>query len=699
MFFRVVLFGALALPALVDSVRSAEFPAPSPQIHMQIDDARRVTLYSTTPPWARPENDLGKVPDSMTLLGLQLALRRPAAQERLLEKLMQDQLDRNSPRYHKWITASEYGHRFGVAVRDVNKILAWLTSRGFKAKADTTSRMRIDFAGTAGQVRDTFHTEIHRVRVHGEAHVTNMSDPQIPAALAPVIAGIAWLNDFRPKPQYTGDQSCEPFDASGNKKSTCYWVVPADLWTIYNFPVSAYNGTGQTIAVMEGAPPLFGNEDWCNFRTEFLEPTCSSQLFSVVNPGGCTAPSGYSSAEVALDPEWASAAAPGANIVLAACADQGTNPGYLIALEKYVDQYTAQIISMSFGFCEAALGLGGDSVLNTTYQQAAAEGFSVFVAAGDAGAAVCDWGSGYGYATQGIAVSGYASSSYVVAVGGTTFADWALGTEATYWNSQNGQYWNSARSYIPEIPWNSSCGNALTAGYYGYARTYGSNGFCNSGFPNHTNQFLAVLGGSGGPSACGIPAPGGGCAGYPKPSWQNGIVGNPGDGVRDIPDVSIFAGGEEWGHKLVYCNEYLNAICTNGPGSWATSFSAPIFAGIQALIDQRVGEHIGNPNPTYYALAKAEYGQNGSSSCLSVNAAGGNHCVFYDVSSLSSGDSTTVVPCKGNINCYLDGAKYGVLSSNDSNYAPAYTSNPGWDFTTGIGSPNVTNLVNAWPIP
>lgn len=162
----------------------------------------------------------------------------------------------------------------------------------------------------------------------------------------------------------------------------------------------------------------------------------------------------------------------------------------------------------------------------------------------------------------------------------------------------------------------------------------------------------------------------------------------------------------------MYCNQYVTGQhCTaNSPHNWTpsggTSFSAPIFAGIQALINQHVGAPVGNPNPTYYAFAKSEYGQNGNPNCLSTHATAGNSCIFYDVSYLNSpNDSTIVVPCKPSngviINCYRDGAAVGVLSTDNSSYAPAYAiaSQFGWDFTTGIGSPNVTNLVNAWPVP
>lgn len=192
---------------------------------------------------------------------------------------------------------------------------------------------------------------------------------------------------------------------------------------------------------------------------------------------------------------------------------------------------------------------------------------------------------------------------------------------------------------------------------------------------------------------------------YPKPSWQSGILGNPNDQVRDLPDVSIFAGGSEWGHSFPFCNSFdAGGSCTNGPQTWeysgGTSFSAPIFAGIQALINQRYGGAVGNPDLTYYELANEEYGRSGNPSCQPINVSTGNSCIFYDVSELnSSTGSTTVVPCEGSNSCYLPSGEYGVLSTSTSSYVGAYTSQLGWDFTTGLGTPNVTNLVNAWRVP
>src|ERR1700674_1365215 len=115
-------------------------------------------------------------------------------------------------------------------------------------------------------------------------------------------------------------------------------------------------------------------------------------------------------------------------------------------------------------------------------------------------------------------------------------------------------------------------------------------------------------------------------------------------------------------------------------------------AGIQALINQKAGGPQGNPAHVYYQLAAAEYRSSGSSSCNSNNGnAVASNCIFYDV---TLGDID--VDCVGP-NCYLGGGSVGVLSTSNSAFTPAYGTTIGWDFATGIGAVNATNLVNNWP--
>jgi subtilase family serine protease len=421
-----------------------------------------------------------------------------------------------------------------------------------------------------------------------------------------------------------------------------------------------------------------------------------------VHPGSCTNPGTVASTEVeaTLDAEWASAAAPSAAIELASCADTSTTFGGLIALENLLDSSEPpSIVSISYGECEAENGATANAAYNTIYEEAAAQGVSVFVSAGDEGAASCD--ADETTATHGIGVSGFASTPYNVAVGGTDFGDTYAGTNSTYWSSSNGTTYGSALSYIPEIPWNDSCASVLIATVQGYSTTYGSSGFCNSR-PGE-QDFLTTASGSGGPSGCATGSPtisgvvSGSCKGYAKPTWQS-LVGNPADGVRDLPDVSLFAANGVWSHYYIFCDSDTrdDVTCSGAPSNWSgaggTSFASPIIAGIQALVNQKQAAKQGNPAPVYYAIAELEYGKKGDASCNSTSGnAAASSCIFYDV---TLGDND--VNCTGSHNCYLPSGRNGVLSTSSSTYAKAYPTGTGWDFATGIGTVNAINLVDGW---
>ncbi len=680
------------------------FVPAAPQITQAIDSNQLIAMSNNVRPEATAANDAGRVADSLPLENMLLLLHRPDDQEQALEQFMADQLDPESPNYHQWLTAEQVGE-YGPAQSDIDTLTSWLQSQGFTINQIHADGMTIDFSGTAGQVAQSFRTEIHNLDVDGAAHIANMSVPEIPAALAPAVVGVVSLNDFRPhtnfkpRPQYTISDSLHA-------------IVPADLATIYNLnPLfngsPRIDGTGQTIVLLEEEDPFTVN-DINTFRSTFGLPALGTK-YSAVHPGNCTDPGNLqdgTDGEVELDIEWAGAAAPGAALHMASCADSNTTFGVLIAAQRLNSANdAAKLWSVSYGLCEAEQGTTLNAAFVSTYQTAAARGVSVFVSSGDEGASSCD--ANQSAATHGIAVSGWASTPYNVAVGGTDFGDSFAGTTSTYWNAANTSTDGSAKSYINEIPWNDSCASVLIASFFGGTSTpYGTAGFCNSA--TGEANFLSTGSGSGGPSNCfaGIPANGSGsggtCAGQAKPSWQVGFLGNPADGVRDIPDVSLFAANGVWGHYFVYCYSDLasgqgGASCSGAPSGWSgaggTSFSSPIMAGIQALVNQRANSSQGNPNPTYYALAKTEYGASGNANCNSTlgNGVAGS-CIFYDV---TQGDMD--VNCTGTHNCYRPSGTNGVLSTSNSAYQKAYGTGTGWDFATGIGTVNATNLVNNWP--
>jgi subtilase family serine protease len=672
-----------------------------------VDESRRHSLAGNTRPEATVRNDGGAVADNLPMEHMILQLARSASDEQALKEHIDSLHDPASPNYHRWMTASEFGAAWGAAEADRGAVTQWLESHGFTVNSIAPGGMTIDFSGTAAQVREAFHTEIHHLNVNGARHIANMSDPDIPEALAPAVAGIVSLHDFSPRPMKRVHADYT-YTAGG---STYQAVTPGDLATIYNLnPLFAakipITGTGQTIAVIEDSD-LYKSSDWSTFRSTFGLTKYSSGSLTTVHPAPVSGPNNCGApgvvagddGEAILDAEWASAAAPGAAIEVAACANTRSTFGGLIALQNLVGSATPpSIVSISYGECEAENGAASNAAFNAIYQQAVAEGVSIFVAAGDEGAASCD--AGAQGATHGIGVSAFASTPYNVAVGGTDFGDTVAGTNSTFWSSTNTSF-ASALSYIPEIPWNDSCADGLLAGYFGYSTVYGSAGFCGSSTARNYG-YLVVAAGSGGPSGCatGTPAStgvvGGTCKGYAKPSWQAGVTGISTDTVRDIPDVSLFAANGVWGHYYVDCWSNIRAggaSCAGAPSTWdgggGTSFSAPILAGIQALVNQQYGAQ-GNPNYVYYKLA-------------ALPGLGGS--IFHSV---TQGDND--VNCGGTTACFgatqSSGGGFGrrgsnvsyngALSTSTTSLAPAYKAETTWNFAAGLGSVDVSNLVKNW---
>jgi len=219
------LFAIPAFALALSMSASAQTPA---LITQPIDNNNLVTLVGNTRPEANAADDLGPVSDAFTMDHMLLQLQRSPQQEAALDQFIQQLNQPSSPNYHHWLTPAQFGSKFGLAQSDLNTIAQWLQSQGFTVNTVYPSGILIDFSGTAGQVRTAFHTEIHNLNVKGAAHIANMRDPRIPAALAPAVAGIVSLHDFMPHPAYVKS----PSYTIGNDY---YLLVPQDLATIYNF--------------------------------------------------------------------------------------------------------------------------------------------------------------------------------------------------------------------------------------------------------------------------------------------------------------------------------------------------------------------------------------------------------------------------------------------------------------------------------
>ena len=658
-----------------------------PRVTGPIDSARRVTLRGNTHPLARPRFDRGAAPDQQPLDRMLLLLKRAPEQEAALRELLDEQQTKSSPDFHHWLTPQEFGARFGPADADVQAVAAWLESRGFQVSRLSAGRTVIEFSGSAGQVRSTFHTEIHNYAVNGGEYWANARDPQIPEALAAVVAGFASLNNFPRKPfthvfgtfRRYKDGRVEPEYTFSSGNGTYYALAPTDFGTIYNLlPLwkAGYTGTGQTIAIVSDSN--INLADSTDFGLLFhLTPNNPEVILDGPDPGLTS-----SETEADTDTQWAHAAAQNATIKLVVAEDTETTAGIDLAALYIIDNNIAPVMSVSYGECEADLGQSGNAFYNSLWEQGASEGITIIVAAGDSGSATCDGNLGEVAAQDGLAVSGQASTPYNVAMGGTDFND---STDAsTYWGStENATTWASALSYIPETTWNDSCAQQGLAA-------------CQANAVLSDGSDLEA--GGGGPSACGLFGISGSCAGgYPKPSWQVG-AGVPNDHVRDLPDFAMFSGNGAASSFYIVCETdfsdnggcSLDAPHVNFVGIGGTSVPTPAFAGIMALVNQKIGGRQGNANYVLYKLAA----QSGASCSSDPSAVGNQSCIFYDV---NTGNNS--VACQVDTpDCNAGTTSYGALvtSNSSSDTTLAWTTGAGYDLATGLGSVNAANLVNNW---
>jgi pseudomonalisin len=618
----------------------AQKSTPQNRIAGPIVDSDVVTLMSNVHPLARAENDRGVIDSETRLERMVLVLEPSPTQQSELDALTEAQQEPNSGIYHQWLSPQEYGARFGVSSSDLAHITGWLASHGFAVEPVPAGRRLVLFSGTAQQVADTFHTEIHRYAVNGATHIANSQDPQIPKALAPVVSGVLSLHDFRrASASHPARQVAKPENTQGGT----HYLFPADYATIYNLKplyAAGKNGSGASIAIVGRSN--INLSDVSSFRsTSGLIANQPTVILDGANPGLVSGDQDEST----LDVEWSGAVAPGAAVKFVVAASTSTSDGVDLSAQYIVNNKTATVMSTSYGSCEAYMGSGEMAFYNSLWQQAASEGISSFVSSGDSGAAGCNGGGSSSGSMAG--VNGLCSSPYSTCVGGTEFNEGS----GNYWSSTNGTGGGSALSYIPEKVWNESASD----------------------------------GGSG------LWSSGGGVSEYfTQPTWQKGISGANSNGMRAVPDVALTAASHDG---------YL--ICEDG--NWyviaGTSAASPSMAGIMSVVVQKqggVGQ--GNANPTLYGMLTASSnpfhatpsgnnsvpGVNGfTASGASYNLATGLGSVDANLLATEWPGSGTVIPTPG-FSLKTSVATESLLPGNSATFTVTVTATGAFSSAVGL---------------
>ena len=334
------------------------------RITQAIDEKQLVRLKGNVHPLAQARFDQGKINDAQAVDRMLLLLQRSPEQESALRQLLEDQLTLNSPKHHRWLTPEQFGAQFGPSDADIQSVTNWLNAKGFHGIKVGPGRTVIEFSGNAGQVRDAFHTEMHRYVVKGAERFANASDPQIPAALSPVVAGVVSLHNF-PKFAHTHtvgkfQRSRETgivkplFSFAGCGSSTggeCNGIGPADLAKIYNIPPTL-DGTGQSIAVV--GQTNINIQDVQDYRSMFgLPANDPTIILNGPDPGII-----QDESEADLDVQVSGGVAPKATVkfVVSETPTTGVTAGIDLSALYIIDNNIAAVLSESYGACESGLG-------------------------------------------------------------------------------------------------------------------------------------------------------------------------------------------------------------------------------------------------------------------------------------------------------------------------------------------------------
>ena len=490
-------------------------------------------------------SDLGQAPAEEQLGRMILLLEPSGEQKAALDSELEAQQTPGSCGYHKWLSAREFADKFAVSEADAGQVAAWLRSQGLTVAPLPAGRGWIEFSGTAAQVEQAFHAEVHEYAGPQGSRYVLSGDISVPQALAPVIHGLVSLDGAlaaavatKPEPVETDEAALAAMDSAQGAEAVTPRMMAQSLHldALHN---AGNLGAGETIAIP--ARSRIDVADVSAFQAAFgLAPNQPKEVSGDADGSSAGFNTDQPSAELAA--EWAGAAAPKAQIVVVSAASTGATDGVDLALGAVIDRELAHTVVVNYSDCEAGISESHRAFYAALYRQAAAEGITLIAAAGDSGAAACHASGAANAVTAGLGVNAIAAT-----------------------------------------PWNTSVGAAASAG-----------------------GKLAAW--STAESAQDAYASGGGASSqYARPEWQT-VTASALQG-RLIPEIALPAGANlPESSGLAFCFADANGENTSGNGactlmrSGGSGAAAAIFGGISALLEEKYGAQ-GNLAPRLYELS------------------------------------------------------------------------------------------------
>ncbi|HET7572543.1 MAG TPA: S53 family peptidase [Gaiellaceae bacterium] len=330
---------------------------------------------------------------------------------------------RNSIASGARITPAEFASTYGASAADAKAVATYLTGRGFTNVAIEPNRLFVTGTATAAQAESAFDTTLTTWSVRGETLYANSTPARVPATLAAPIA-VLGLNDAAKMtiPQRTADDGGVP------NYLTSY--TPQGFWKAYD-ATDAPTGAGTAIAIfaegdMSGVITDLRAEEAANGL-----PRVPVQVVQVGAPSSDTA----GADEWDMDTQFSTGMAGTVKTLYLYATTSLTDADVTLEFSRFATDNLAVAGSASFGECEYQAYLDGSMVaMDQVFNEAAAQGQTVFASSGDTGG-FCPVVPDNGVPAGAPDVNYPASSPYVVSVGGTTLltnADGSYDQEAAW---------------------------------------------------------------------------------------------------------------------------------------------------------------------------------------------------------------------------------------------------------------------------
>jgi subtilase family serine protease len=456
--------------------------------------------------------------DAPLTMQIHFALRNRVA----LDQLLAEQQDPKSANYHKWLRPDQFRKRFGPTQAEVNEVAKWLAGEGFTVNGRKGNSL--EFTGSVATAQSAFAV---RIAGFAEGVYANTSDPVIPRPFAGVIGAVVGMDNMAhaypmnhllradSPPLQLAQAATDPISAPEAVVNGVQAFGPTDVRSFYDESVgTGLDGAGRCIAIVGESD--FPDSSMTAFTNQFGLPPISYTREEVGQYPGFNG----AQAEAELDLQWSHTSAPGASIVYYLGAD------IVGDIAGAVGDNNCGVISVSYGLCGVSASYM-TGVVDPILAQAAAQGQSVFISAGDQGAAGITLNSSANQCVIGStrSVNEMSADPNVTSVGGTQFNP--------TWAGANDQ------GYATENVWNDAAG-----------------------------------------------ASGGGVSQvFSKPSWQTG-PGVPSDGHRDVPDIALIASPYSPG---VFFADNGQVVCCIGGTSLSAPLWAGFTTVIGQITDSRLG--------------------------------------------------------------------------------------------------------------